>query len=525
MRLSFGQELRLVQRQVLAPKMIQSMEILQLPIAALEERIEKEISENPMLERAEEDPDSPQEPEPPPAPEIRSPDEQEMVVGDTAKAGEELERLLDLSDDWPEQFDGRPRLSSQRLEEEADRKSDAMANLVARRESLQDHLREQLGWLDLDPLTHRLAERIIDNLDPNGYFHGTLEEIVDPGTGQEQLAAADQALATVQHMDPAGVGARDLRECLLLQLQPGTAHYEPLRTLISEHLVDLQYNRLPLIQRRSGYSIEVIQEALVELRKLNPKPGAMFDDSEVPTLTPDVYVEPDENGQFRVRLEEGRTPSLRISRFYRDLLRSGKATGDEKEYIKRKLNAAQWLIESIEQRRNTLARVTQAIIDHQTAFLTKGPEFIEPLKMQQIADKVGVHVTTVSRAVDDKCVQTPQGIFPLKRFFGGGTVTDHGDQIAWDAVRLKLHEIIDGEDKQNPFSDDELVVELEKHGLNIARRTVTKYRKMMDIPSSRQRRDWSLVAASKAQQGLEEVHAEPQHADDEEHEPVGSHSA
>jgi RNA polymerase sigma-54 factor len=173
---------------------------------------------------------------------------------------------------------------------------------------------------------------------------------------------------------------------------------------------------------------------------------------------------------------------------------NGQATPEDKEYIKRKINSAQWLIDSIEQRRNTLTKVAQAIVNYQTEFLNKGPEFIEPLKMQQIADQVGVHVTTVSRAVDDKWIQTPRGIFPLKRFFGGGTVSADGEEVAWDAVRLKLHEIVDHENKQQPFSDDELVKELAKHGLTVARRTVTKYRKAMKIPSSRQRRDWSLTA-------------------------------
>jgi RNA polymerase sigma-54 factor len=192
-----------------------------------------------------------------------------------------------------------------------------------------------------------------------------------------------------------------------------------------------------------------------------------------------------------VGLEHGRTPTLYISPYYRKLLTSGEANAETREYIKRKINSAQWLIESIEQRRNTLTRVAQAIVDHQTEFLSKGPESIEPLKMQQIADKVGVHVTTVSRAVDDKWIQTPRGIFPLKRFFCGGTVSADGEEVAWDAVRLKLQEIIDNEDKHHPLSDDELVKELAKHGLTVARRTVTKYRKAMNIASSRQRRDWS----------------------------------
>ena len=179
---------------------------------------------------------------------------------------------------------------------------------------------------------------------------------------------------------------------------------------------------------------------------------------------------------------------MRISKRYQQILASGKADPQTREYIKRKVESARWLIESIEQRYSTLKKVAQAIVDHQTEFLDKGPEYIVPLKMQQIADVVGVHVTTVSRAVDDKWVQTPRGIFPLKRFFGGGTTTAGGEEVAWDIIRIKLREIVDKEDKNDPLSDDALVDELAKQGYQLARRTVTKYRKALKIPSSRQRR-------------------------------------
>jgi RNA polymerase sigma-54 factor len=301
---------------------------------------------------------------------------------------------------------------------------------------------------------------------------------------------AERALALVQKLDPPGVGARDLRECLLLQLVPGVPYYEQLKVLISNHLEDLEYNRLPIISRRTGFPIELIQELLVELRRLKPKPGAEFHDIAVPPVTPDVFVEPDESGRYRVRLEDSRTPSLFISPYYRKLFQSGEANDETREYIKRKISSAQWLIDSIQQRRSTLTKVAQAIVDHQQEFLNKGPEAIEPLKMQQIADKVGVHVTTVSRAVDDKWIQTPRGIFPLKRFFCGGTISAAGEEVAWDAVRLKLQEVVDNEDKQHPLSDDQLVQQLAAHGITVARRTVTKYRKAMGILSSRQRRAW-----------------------------------
>ncbi len=493
MRLSLGQDLRLVQKQVLAPRMIQSMEILQLPILALEERIEQEMEENPVLEILEEEPDAAVEggePEDREAPDAPSAEERELVI-DEAHANEgDFERLLEMDEQWPDHFEERSHPSRGEIEEAGQRKVDAMANMVARPQSLQDYLHDQLSWFELDPALRAMADRIIYNLDANGYLQGRLEDLLGAEAGPEDLQRAKQALALVQKLDPPGVGARDLRECLLLQLQPGAPYYEELRTLISNHLEDLEHNRLPVIERRTGYAIELIQEILVELRKLNPKPGADFNNAAAPPVTPDVFVERDEDGRYCVRLEDGHTPSLFISPYYRKLFQDPGTSEETREYIKRKVNSAQWLIDSIQQRRATLTKVSQAIVDHQKEFLDKGVEAIEPLKMQQIADKVGVHVTTVSRAVDEKWIQTPRGIFPLKRFFCGGTVSADGEEVAWDAVRLKLQEVVDGEDKQHPLSDDQLVVKLAEHGLTVARRTVTKYRKAMGILSSRQRRDW-----------------------------------
>ena len=204
-----------------------------------------------------------------------------------------------------------------------------------------------------------------------------------------------------------------------------------------------------------------------------------------------VLVERAESGEFDVRLLDDWTPTIYISRRCIELYRDKGGDPKTREYLKRKIQAAQWLMESIEQRRHTLERVTRAIIQHQREFLDRGPEHIEPLKMQQIADQVGVHVTTVSRAVDDKWVQTPRGIFPLKRFFGGGTQTATGEEVAWETIKQKLLEIIDKEDKSNPWSDEDLVNKLHEAGYPVARRTVTKYRKMLNIPSSRQRKDWT----------------------------------
>ena len=495
MRMSFSQELRQVQRQILAPRMIQSMEILQLPIMALEERIEQEMEENPVLELQEDDPDLPDEPVEVENPDSPTESERELVVDESKNNEEDFERLLKMGEDFSEQFDEWPRPSRNRADEEGDRKHDAMANMASRPQSLHDYLSDQLGYFDLEPPQREMAGRIIYNLDSNGYFHGRLEDMVGLDADEEQLKLAEQALLVVQKLDPLGVGARDLRECLLLQLTSDMRCYESLRMLINGHLEDIEHNRLPVIQRRTGYTMELIQETIEELRKLNPKPGSDFTSSQVPIVTPDIFIEMGDDGRYQVRLEDGRTPRLFISHYYRKLLSNGQGGAEAREFLKRKINAAQWLIESIEQRRSTLTRVAQAIVDHQTGFLNQESEHIDPLKMQQIADKVGVHVTTVSRAVDDKWMQTPRGIFRLKRFFGGGTVTDSGEEVAWDAVRLKLQDIVDKEDKRSPYSDDELVQQLKKQGFKVARRTVTKYRKGMNIPSSRQRRDWSLDEA------------------------------
>lgn len=484
--------MRMAQKQVLAPRMIQSMEILQLPVMALQERIDQELQENPVLEMVEKDPDLPDEQLDRENPDARTPEERELIVDNAHENKDDFERLLNLNaEEWPDSFDERPRLSSSAMDDQSDRQHDQMANMVSRPPTLQDHLLEQLGWYEIDQATKEMAERIIYSLDGNGYLLAPLEELADPSSGAEGLALAKKSLAVVQKLEPAGVGARNLKECLLLQLLPGMHLYDEVRALIENHLEDLEHNRMPVIQRKTGMTLDEIQEALDELRKLKPKPGADFAEVHAATVTPDVFLDVVDGGKYRVRLEEGDLPHLFISPTYRKMLASGQATEQTREWIKRKLNSAQWLIESIEQRRNTLTKVAQAIVDHQTEFLNKGPEFIEPLKMQQIADKVGVHVTTVSRAVDDKWIQTPRGIFPLKRFFGGGTKTTDGDEVAWDTVRLKLQEIIDHEDKHNPLSDDDLVKELSTHGMTVARRTVTKYRKAMKIPSSRQRRTWT----------------------------------
>jgi RNA polymerase sigma-54 factor len=299
---------------------------------------------------------------------------------------------------------------------------------------------------------------------------------------------AEDALRLIQKLDPPGIGARNLRECLLLQLTPETPMGDVLEVLIRDHLEDVEQNRLPAIEKRTGLSIEAIKEAIEHLKRLDPRPGTRFAVSTNQYVVPDLIVDRDEHGEYRVRLIEEYQPHLAISRPYQRLLRDRSASPEARAFLQKKIQSARWLIDSIEQRRNTILKVARAIIDHQKAFLETGPEAIEPLKMQQIADRVGVHVTTVSRAVDDKWIQTPRGLFPLKRFFGGGTTSADGEEVAWDIVKQKLLDVVANEDKSNPLSDDQIADELLSRGLTVARRTISKYRKALRIPSSRQRR-------------------------------------
>lgn len=496
MKLTFGQHLTQRMNQTLTPRMIQSMEILQMPIQELQERIEQELIENPVLERRESDPALPAEEAADRPPERPSQDveQKELVIGDSQHNADDFERLVNLDQDNPAVFDDQFRPSANRVQESIERHHDLISNVAERAETLQDHLLHQLSDWDLKPPLRRMCERIISSLNAadGGYLRTPIADLLPVGADSRQLDLAEEALAIVQSLDPPGIAARDLAECLMLQLSVELPHYDRVRILIQNHLEDLQNNRIPQIQKATGWTIAEIQEAWGELRRLNPRPARAFLDQPAVAIEPELRLVVDDDGSYRVEMDEGPVRNLYISKYYRQRLANGQATAEEREFIKRKIAAAQWLIEAIQQRRATLIKVAQEIVNYQRAFVEKGPEFLEPLKMQQIAERVGVHVTTISRAVDDKYIETPRGILALRRFFTGGTTTDDGEDVAWDRIRIELQRLVDNEDKSNPLSDDELMKNLKQAGLPVARRTIAKYRQKMGIPSSRQRRDWSL---------------------------------
>lgn len=516
MKIGMGLEAKQVMglKQVLAPRMIQSMEILQLPIAALQERIERELQENPVLELKDTGPvseiDSAEADgtaaaivaDGPPADEKFNPEA--PLKHDAQDPGAELEfkRLEALDRDWDGMFnEDEHRPSRAALDELGDRKLDAMQNIVERPQSLQDHLAEQLADLELNDDDKALALHIISFVDRTGYvgrrnekdefLPTSLLEIASTFTPPTTPDRVERVLHTVQQLDPPGVAARDLRECLVLQVTDDTPQRDLVRRIVLDHLEDVAHNRLPAIHKRTGADLEHIREALEVLKHFNPKPGAQFSAEGTRYVTPDVIIEKNEDGGYDIRLTDDWAPRLNIPKRYYQMYKNRDGDPQTREYLKKKLQSAEWLKDAIEQRRNTLERVTRAIVGHQKAFLDYGPDHIEPLKMQQIADQVGVHVTTVSRAVDDKWVMTPRGVFPLKRFFvGAATNKETGEQIPWEKVKKALLDMVHEEDKHSPLSDEELEERLQKAGYPVKRRTVTKYRKLLNIPSSRERKEW-----------------------------------
>jgi RNA polymerase sigma-54 factor len=482
--LQLKQELRLK----LAPQVIQSIEILQLPLLELQDRIEQELLDNPVLERAEENPpeETPGEEAGQAAAESAVEDLDALQPATAEGEGEEFTRLDDLYDRWEEDRYVR---SGRYSPEDKDRKQEALDATPAPPVTLQEHLSRQLAFFELADGVRRAAEALVANLDWRGYLDTPLEEVVQAMDEPVNPEEAEAALDVVQSLEPVGVGARDLSECLLLQLDEEDPDYPFARELLSGHFEDILKNRYPLVSRRTGRSIDEIKRVVERIAQLNPLPGALFHEEPAPHVSPDIRVELID-GQYEVILEDAELPRVSLSRYYIERLSQPDLDDQTRAYIQKRIESARWLLEAIEQRRTTLQRVTNKIVEVQKDFLEHGVSRLHPLKMQEIADALGIHVSTVSRAIAKKYIQTPQGIYPMKHFFTGGVETASGRLESWDAIRQKMQEIIDAEDKQNPLSDEEIVEAFRKQGIEIARRTVTKYRKQMSIPSSRGRKQY-----------------------------------
>jgi RNA polymerase sigma-54 factor len=302
----------------------------------------------------------------------------------------------------------------------------------------------------------------------------------------------------IQTLEPAGVGARDLRECLLLQIdnleedpENDDHDFELERRLVSDHLKDLEMNRYPQISKKLGRPIEDLKEAVRRLARLHPHPGKQIGHDDAPPITPDAFIYLDEDtGKYEIRMANDPSENIYIGGRWRKMLKEKGLDKKTKEFLTNNVRNARWLLESIEQRKGTIARVIRVVVDAQKDFFEHGPEHLKPLPMINVADQLGIHVATVSRAVSEKWIQTPRGVFPLRRFFSGGTTNSEGEDMSWDAVKEKLKIIIDNEDKNNPLNDDEIVEKLKEQGIELARRTVAKYRKLLNIATARQRKEF-----------------------------------
>jgi len=470
---------RLEQRMKLAPQIIQSIEILQLPTLALQQRVQQELEINPVLE-TELDSEEAQE-----KAELEAEEMQERE--DDAQDTDEFEKYEEMAEDWWEfQADTMP---TRRRSDGEDEKLEAIQNTPAPSMSLHDYLLNQLMLMDVEDDVAEACEYIIFNIDPNGYLAYPLEEIVESMDEPCSMEIAEQSLRIVQTMEPPGVGARTLEECLLLQVSATEPHFELVRNLIGNHLKDIEMNRYPQIAKETGRSIEEVKEAVDFIRTLNPRPGNVFSNEPTHYITPDVIVQY-MDGKYEVLLEDKNLPRLYISPYYRQLLRKEKAGSRAREFVKQKFASARWLIDAIEQRRSTLYKVASNIVEFQQDFFEHGTSHLKPLKMQEVADAIGMHVSTVSRAIANKYMQSPQGLHELRAFFTGGTMGQDGHMESWKSIRQKIIEMIENEDKSKPLSDDEIAKRFKRQGLDVARRTVTKYRQALRIPSSRQRKQY-----------------------------------
>jgi RNA polymerase sigma-54 factor len=510
--------MRLGQQMRLAPRMIQSMEILQMPLAELEERIEQELESNPTLEITEFEGDQRTLLEERQEAEREERDYERPLNVDEEHSEADFERLEAFEQANPDILENQ--YSASRHEEheghysrtrqngERDGKLDAMAAAPARSASLSEQLLEQWRLADVPVELQEAGELLLSFIEKDGYLRTPLETIADrapeathDGPPRPTIEVLKRALKEIQAvLDPPGIAARDLKECLLLQLEaleaePGAADQSgalhAVGVLIRDHLDDVAQNRLPKIVERSGLTLEQIKAGIELMRRFSLAPARRLVNDSPPPIVPDAIVEyEEEQDRYVAYLNDSRLPNLQVNREYAHMARDRSVPQRDREFLRTNLSNAQWLIDAMGQRKNTLLRVIGVVVEAQREFFDYGPQALKPLPMTQVADQLGIHVATVSRAVAEKYLQTPRGIVPLRKFFTGGLATDSGEDMSYEAVRGALQEVIESENKSKPLSDEAIVEELKKRGIEIARRTVAKYRDQLGIPSARLRKSY-----------------------------------
>ncbi len=490
---------RLTQSLILAPQLQQSLALLQAPTLELKALVEQELQQNPVLEEApamepeqseKEAADNEKaelaqsaDPSEPPADLAFDPAEERDTSEPVDDFQAEFERLVQLDQEWREHFSQAN--TPTRVTAEDEEKRQFMFDSLVAQTSLHDFLMEQLRDTKLDEQQRQLAEWLIGNVDDYGYVKVSLEEVTAAtGRSPEEIL---QVLRVIQTFEPVGVGARDLRECLLLQLERTDRADSLEYRIVRDFMEALGRRRIPEIARGTGTETDEVQDALENIGRLEPRPGRAYLADNDQFVLPEVFVHRSSD-EFVVTTNNEQIPHLRISNTYKDLMSRGENTAEVKNYIREKIRAGKFLIKSLHQRQQTILNIAREIVNRQREFMEKGVAFLKPMTMVQVAEVVGVHETTVSRAVSGKYIQTPQGIFEMKYFFTAGIQTASGDGMSNTSVKDMIEDIFKNENPSKPLSDHQVVKMLSDKGIVIARRTVAKYRTELNILPSNLRK-------------------------------------
>jgi RNA polymerase sigma-54 factor len=466
---------KLVQKLILTPSLQQAIKLLPMSTLELADLLNQEMVENPLLEEV-------------PTEELQPAEQQQPEKQEAQPAVEKPDTWDDADYDY---FFGDYLDDGYRSRTPSEVKElPPIENTLSSAASLADHLLWQLSLQTEDEAVKEIGKAIIGNLDDDGYLVASVEEIA--AMGEWPVAEVEKALQHVQTFDPIGVAARDLQECLWLQIRHLGLEGEPSEKIVTEHLRLLQNHQVPEIARKLGMPIEELKTHIEIIRNLDPKPGSRYNPSQSQYVIPDVYVVKVED-QYVAMLNEEGLPQLRISPVYRRLLdKSGQAgteeAGETRAYVKDKFRSALWLIKSVDQRQKTIHKVATSIINFQREFLDQGIEYLRPLVLRDVANDIGMHESTVSRVVNNKYMHTPQGVFEMKYFFHSGISSSYGESVSSVTIKQRIRKIIENEDPRKPLSDSKIVSILQKEGLMLARRTIAKYREELKIPTSNQRK-------------------------------------
>jgi len=499
-RMQLGQ--RMAQVQTMSPQMQQSLAMLQAPLLDLRAMINKELQENPVLEETGageiasqgevgmdgqpiNDKEKAEAPiEPPADTQVDSTKENKDESVDDFQV--QLERLAELSEEWRDHFNGAQTAPIQRASVDDEERRQFMFDSLTAGVTLQNFLMEQASQSDLDEDETAVAEVIIGNIDDYGYLEATVEELMDAAGKDRDMV--DEVLCVIRSFEPIGVGACDLRECLLLQLERKGEIDSLEHRVVDQHMEALGRRRFPEIARALGVEIDEVQDIAENIGQLEPRPGRAFlPDSEAMVVMPEVFVDW-KDGDYVVTSNREEMPQVRISNDYKDILAGARDAKDVREYIRGKIRDGKFLIKSIQQRHDTILKIAKEIVKRQRAFMDEGVSKLKPMTMGEVAEVVEVHETTVSRAVSGKYMQTPQGLFEMRYFFTSALKTATGQDVSNASVKQVINELVENEDKAKPFSDEQIVKILAEKNLKIARRTVAKYRGELNILSSNMRR-------------------------------------